>query len=119
MKQDYPESTILVISMGFLLLHVVYGWQWALVISFAVGVTGILSRPLSKQIEAVWLKLTQVLSYIMPSILLAAVFYLVVFPVALMSKIFVKDPLMLTSGYDTCFVTVERKFEKQDFEKLW
>ena len=119
MKRDTSKSTMLVISMGFLILYLLFAWQWAVIVSLAVGLMGIISSALSKKIEWAWMKLAHILSYIMPSILLGIIFYLILFPISLISKLFTKDPLMLSRKYSTYFVSIEKEFDKSSMEKLW
>src|SRR5689334_4912420 len=119
MKKDTSSTTMLVISMGFLGLYLIFAWKWAVFVSLAVGLTGILSDVLSKKIEWAWMKLSRILSYIVPSILLGLLFYLFLFPLSLLSKLFTKDPLMLSDKYSSYFVNVERKIDKASMEKPW
>jgi hypothetical protein len=113
------KSTILVICIGFLTLYLIFSWQWALITSFVVGLVGILSDTLSRIIEKGWMQLARILGYIIPSILLSIVFYLFLFPISLISKLFTKDPLMLSNKYKTYFVTIDKEVEKNCFEKIW
>ena len=119
MKTDSSKSTILIISMGFLILNLVFNWQWAIYVSLIVGVIGVISTFLSKKIEWVWMKLTQLLEYIIPNILLSIVFYLFLFPISLISKLSSKDPLMLSNKYKTYFIDVNKEVYKKSFEKIW
>lgn len=119
MKTDTSKATILVISMGFLILYVVFLWQWALIVSLIVGITGILSTYLSRKIEWFWIKLARLLGYIFPNILLTIVFFLFLFPISLLSKFFKKDPLMLSSKYETFFLNVPERLDKESFKKTW
>ena len=119
MKKDSSASTLLVISMGFLALHMIFDWHWTLYTSLSVGLIGIFSSWLSTKIEWLWMKLAKVLSFIVPNILLSIVFFLFLFPIALLSRLFSKDPLMLSSKYDSYFVEVKKKFSKEDFKKIW
>jgi hypothetical protein len=119
MKKDTSKSTILVISMGFLFLHLIFSWKWAVILSLVIGVAGILSPFLSKKIEWGWMKLANVLGYIIPNILLSIVFYLFLFPISLLSRIFNKDQLMLSKEYNTYFIDVNKKMDKKYFEKIW
>jgi ABC-type dipeptide/oligopeptide/nickel transport system permease subunit len=96
MKIDTSKSTILVISMGFLVLHLLFSWQWAVLISLLVGVIGITSPYLSGKIESIWMKFAKILGYIIPNVLLSIVYYLFLFPISALSKLFNKDPLMLS-----------------------
>ncbi|HCW08656.1 MAG TPA: hypothetical protein DGG95_14955 [Cytophagales bacterium] len=119
MKIDTSKSTILIISMGFLMLYWVFSWQWAVSVSLIVGVVGILSTYLSKKIESVWMKIAQLLGYIIPNILLSLVFFLVLYPISLLSKLFRKDPLMLSKEYGTYFIDINKEMDKKSFEKIW
>jgi hypothetical protein len=119
MKTDTSKSTILVISMGFLILFILFSWHWALITSLATGIVGIISGSLSRIIERGWMKLSQILSHIIPSILLGIVFYLFLFPISLISKLFTKDPLMLSNKYKTHFIAINKEFDKNSFEKIW
>ena len=119
MEKDTSKSTILVISTGFLILYLIFSWQWAVLTSLIVGIIGIISGTLSRLIEKGWMELARLLSYIVPSILLGIVFYLILFPTALISKLFTKDPLMLSDKHKTYFIDINREVEKKSFEKIW
>jgi hypothetical protein len=105
--------------MGFLTIYLVFAWQWAVIISLIVGVVGILSSFLSKKIEFVWMKLARLLGYIIPNILLSIVFFLFLFPMSLLSRLFRKDPLMLSREYRTYFIDVKGEVDKKSLEKMW
>jgi len=119
MKTDTSKSTILIISMGFLILYLIFAWQWAIIVSLTVGVIGILSSYLSRKIEWVWMKFAQLLEYIIPNILLSIVFFLILFPISLFSKLFHKDPLMLSKKYKSYFIDINHEMDKNSFEKIW
>ena len=105
--------------MGFLVLYLIKEWHWAVIVSLSVGIIGIISPFLSRKIEWGWMKLGKLLGYIVPNILLSIVFYLVLFPLSLLSRIFSKDPLMLSKDHETYFVDVEKEMDRKDFEKIW
>ena len=105
--------------MGFLILHLLFSWQWAVIIALVVGIVGIISGILSRIIEKWWMQLARILSFIIPAILLGIVFYLFLFPISLISKLFTKDPLMLSNKYKTYFISIDKEFDKKSFEKIW
>jgi hypothetical protein len=119
MKTGTTKSTILIISMGFLTLFLLFQWQLALFLSLLVGITGIISSYLSERIEWVWMKLAQLLAYIMPNLLLSIVFFFLLFPISLLSKLFTKDPLMLSNKHNSYFIEVKENVNKDNFEKVW
>ena len=115
-----PVKTILTISVGFLVVFLATEWKWAIYISLIIGLIGMFSPFLSKKVDFLWMKLAWVLSLIVPKVLLSLIFYLFLFPIAALSKLFgAKDPLMLKNSNESTFRTEEKVFEKSTFEKMW
>jgi len=119
MKTDTSKSTILIISMGFLILYLVFLWHWAVIVSLVVGFIGILSSYLSKKIEWAWMKFAKLLGYIIPNVLLTMVFFFVLFPISIIYRFFNKDPLMLSNKHNTYFIDINMERDKKSFEKVW
>lgn len=115
-----PAQTLLVITVGFIVLYVFSSWKWTIYVALGIGLIGVFSPFLSKQIETVWMKLAYVLSLIVPNILLTIVFYLLLFPIALLSRMFgEKDPLQLKNNKKSLFKDRKTQFNKAYFEKMW
>jgi hypothetical protein len=115
-----PVKTCLTIAMGFVVVYLATKWNGALLVSLGVGGIGMFSEYLSKKVDFLWMKLTWVLSLIVPNILLGAVFYLFLFPISILAKIFSKkDPLLLKNSQNSTYVLSNKAFGKQHFEKPW
>ena len=115
-----PAKTVLTIVVGFVFLYLVTQMKWCLTVAFLVGLVGIASDFLAKQIEWVWMKLALVLSYIVPNIVLTLIFYVFLFPIAVLNKIFgKKDPMNLKNTATSLFKTNPKTFDKAYFEKHW
>jgi hypothetical protein len=113
-------KTVLVISTGFVLIYLITGWNWAIIVSFVIGLSGILSEFLSRKIDFVWMKLAGFLGLILPNILLGIVFYLFLFPISVLSRLFgERDPLCLKNIRKSMFVASNKQFDKESFEKTW
>ncbi len=113
-------KTVLTISVGFILIYLITKAQWALQVAFIIGLIGVLSDYLSQKIEYLWMKLSWVLSKIVPNILLGTVFYVFLFPLSLASKIFgKKDNLKLKNKSATVYVETNKTFDKHSFENPW
>ena len=119
MNNEKRFETILTISIGFLILFLIFKHNTFLHISLVVGIIGLLSSYLSKIIVTVWFTLAEVLGMIVPKIVLGLVFYLFLFPISLLAKIGKRDILMLSKKYQSYFVDRIKKAEKSDFEKTW
>jgi hypothetical protein len=115
-----PVKTMLTISIGFLVIFIITKLNWALLIALVIGLIGLFSSFLSKQIEFLWTKLSLFLGLIVPNILLSAIFYLFLFPIAVLSKIFGKnDSFKLKNNADSVFISSNKEFNKNSFEKPW
>lgn len=123
MKKPDPTpsaSTILVISMGFLFLHLIFDWPWALYTSFCVGAAGILSSRLGNLIAAAWMGLAAVLGSIVPRIVLTLIFFCLLTPLAAVYRLRSGDPLRLKDHYETLFEDpVSKTVDRGLFEKIW
>lgn len=113
-------QNILVICIGFLALFLLWQWQWALYVSFAVGIVSILSPFLAKKIVAGWELLALGLSYIMPNILLSFIYFLLLTPLALLARVFRKDPpISHKTPLKSNFKVVDKKFGPSSLENPW
>lgn len=105
--------------MGFLGLYYIFSWDWAIIVSFIVGMTGLISQYLGNIIIWVWEKISMVLQFIIPNILLAIIFFFILSPLAILYRLVKKDPLMLKKDYKTFFINIEQEPPKDSFEKTW
>lgn len=115
-----PEKTMLTLTVGFLALfgytqNHLFFWM-----AFILGGIGIFVPFLAKGIDLVWMKLALILGMIFPKIMLTLLFYLILFPIATLSKIFSKNrPLVLENPSKSTFTEVNQKFSPHFFEKIW
>lgn len=115
-----PAKTVLTISTGFILIYLLTGWNWSIMVSLVIGFAGIFSNYLSSKIDFIWMKLAWMLGLIVPNILLGIIFYLFLFPISVLSRLFgEKDPLHLKNKHDSMFITNDKHFNKRSFEKTW
>ena len=119
LKSD-PVKTCLTISVGFLVVYLITKAQWPLTVALVVGLIGMLSGFLAKKVDWLWMQLARALSFVVPNILLSAVFYLFLFPVALLARLFGKsDPLLLKNSKSSTYKAENKVFEKESFENPW
>ncbi|WP_299763675.1 SxtJ family membrane protein [uncultured Dokdonia sp.] len=119
-KELTPSKTVLTIVVGFLVIYMITKLSWALWVAITIGVLGMLSSFIALKIQDLWMGLSTVLSRIIPPILLSVIFFVILFPVALLSRLFGdKDPLQLKKTDKSLFKTVDKPFSKDTFEKTW
>lgn len=119
MKTESSKSTILVIVTGFIALHLAFSWQWPVIVSLFIGVIGIVSSRLRNKIEWAWMKLSELLGYFIPNIILTIVFFCILTPLSFLFRLFNKDVLMLSNVYNSYFIDVEQEIHNESFEKPW
>ena len=118
-KSD-PSRTVLTISMGFLAICFFTKIEWTLHASLIIGIIGIFSNYLSKKIEFLWFKLAWILGLIIPNFLLTIIFYLLLYPIALLSKLFKNsDSLQLKNNSESTFTLCNKEFDKKSFKNPW
>ena len=119
-KLNYKQNlqTILIITVGFVALYIYFRIDIYLYISLVIGLIGIVSDYLTDKVVWVWNKISWLLSKIVPNILLSIIFYLILYPISILSKIFgEKDTLNLKNTKNTLFIETNKEFNKIDFEK--
>jgi len=120
MRDHKPYITVLTIVAGFLVVFLIAKNTWALWVALGVAAAGLISSWLASIIHKAWMGLAHLLGLVVPNILLAAVFYLLLFPLALLSRLFGhKDPLHLKPGASTLFKTYDKAYTAADLEKPW
>lgn len=113
-------KTILVISLGFLALYLLFRTNLFLHVALVISVLSVLSEGIANRIAGVWLKLATLLSYIVPNIILSLVFFCLLTPIALLQKLFKKNTAFgLSNKLKSTFVDSNKSIDKTHFEKPW
>jgi len=118
--QNKSKETVLVITVGFLILYMIFKVKVFLSLALIIGVAGVLSSWLSEKIHFFWHKLSLLLGKVSNGILLTLVFFLVLTPVGLFRRLFKKnDMTRIDRGQQSNFTEREHSFTKQDLENTW
>lgn len=119
MNREKKLEAVLVIAAGFMLLFFAFKFKWLLLVAFFVAALSALSDSALHAITWFWFKLAHVLGWLNTRILLALVFYLFLFPVALVVKLFNKDGLKLKNKDVSCFSPRNHTYKAEDLENTW
>ena len=115
-----PAKTVLTVCVGILVFYFFSKLEWLLYTALIIGIIGVFSTYLSMVIDNLWMKLAWLLSYIFPTIMLSLVFFLIVFPLAILYKLFSRtDNLMLKNRKESLLMGTNKLFTKTSFEKPW
>lgn len=115
-----PSKTILTITVGMLIIFLFSENNLFLQISLIFGIIGLTSRLLSEKIEVLWFKIAELLSFIVPNILLSVIFYVFLFPLSIFSKLIGnKDLLKLKNKNHSTYIHNVKKFDSKSFDNPW
>ncbi|NRA11480.1 MAG: hypothetical protein HRT57_05965 [Crocinitomicaceae bacterium] len=113
-----PVKTSLVICLGFTVIGLLIDQMWPFIVALSVGGIGATIPWLASKIEQVWFGIAKVMSYIVPNVLLTAIFFAFLFPMAMLVRVFKKsDALKLKNKYESMYVTPTSKFDVESFER--
>ena len=126
LTREKKVEAILVIVLGFLIIFFGFKYfkgvqhDWMLYVSGVVGVLSMMSDTIMNGITWVWFKIAEVMgTYIMGPLLLGIVFFLILFPISVLARIFSKDDLMLKRRDDSYFVDRSHAYTAKDIENIW
>jgi hypothetical protein len=113
-------KTILVIVIGLTALAWIFKIPYLTEIAFWIGVIAVFIPPAAKAIEWFWLKLALGLGWINSRILLSIIYFVFLMPIALLSRFFTKDPLMLKAKNSaSLYANRNHRYSKKDLENIW
>ncbi len=120
-------KTILVIVTGFMVIawilfvkEYIKAAEILAKIAIGIGLVSAFIPIAARGIEWVWLKFAHVLGWINSKILLGLIFFLFLMPIALLSRLFTKDPLKLKGReMKSLFTDRNHLYTKEDLENIW
>lgn len=113
-------ESILAITTGLVVIGLIFKIKVLFTIAAIVGICGLILPPVARIIAFLWMKLAMILGYINSRILLSIVFYLFLFPIAMVARLFNKDILQLKpkkSG--SYFSDRDHEYNSEDFKYPW
>ena len=115
-----PTKTVLIIVVGFSVIYYITNAKEFLLVAIGLGGAGALSTWVAMKIDFLWMKLSYLLSLVVPNIILSVVFFLFLTPIALLSRVFgQKNPLGLKNLNDSQFKDHKQQIDQSWFEKPW
>ncbi|MBK8558143.1 MAG: hypothetical protein IPL65_21480 [Lewinellaceae bacterium] len=117
MKKTYEH--ILAIVTSFVALSWYTGQHWLLGAAVLIGLAALFSRQLADLMASVWMGLAEMLGRIVPRLLLTLIYFLLLLPLALLSRVGGKDQLLLKKPTKTAFKDRNKTFDPSDFYKTW
>ncbi len=118
-KSERPKETCLVIMTGLLVFWWISKADMLVYMAIAIGVIGAFVPFLAKWIDWAWYKLAEGMGWVMSKVLLSAVFFLFLAPIAFLYKLSKKDTLQLRRKPDTYWTERNHQYSGEDLDKVW
>jgi hypothetical protein len=119
MIKEKTTETCLVLSTGFILLYLIFRLEVFLIASFVIGIIGVFIKPLANPITWFWLKLGEMMGFVISKVILTIVFFIFLLPIATLYRIVKKDTLDLKNSKVSMWKDQNRKFATKDLENIW
>jgi hypothetical protein len=119
MEKKKILETSLVLTTGFLIIYLLGSKEIFLYLALAFGLTGIFIKPLAKLITFLWFKLADALNFVMSRLILAIVFFAILYPISIMQSFFSRDKMYLRKSVKSTWVERNYSYKKADLENIW
>ena len=115
-----PSLTLLTIIFGLMVLNLFLDNNNIFYLTLILSGLGVFSSNISLIIEKIWFKISFILSQIIPNILLSLLFFLILTPVALLSRLFKSQTDFISkNNRNSMFKLQKKSFDKKSFERAW
>lgn len=125
MDKSRSAETILVISLGFLGLFLVFHFRrdtdyfWMLYTAFSIGAVGLASKWLREQIHVFWFWIAEKMGYVMSRLLLSIVFFIFLIPFGFLARLFRKDLMFMKKSARSYYKKRNHLYSFEDLENPW
>lgn len=123
LTREKELETILTICVALVVVFIFskQHHKFWLTISVVLGLIGMFSKYLTSKLAWAWIKLSEGMGAVSSRIILSLVFFVFLFPVAMLSRLFGnKNSLQLKKPEGTTYYfTRNHKFEAKDLENVW
>lgn len=125
-KKEENSKVILVMIAGFLIISAYLEFRtekqdlskYIRYTALGVGAASFFP-PLERLIVWIWDKIALVLGWINTKIILSVVFFVLLTPFGILSRLFSKSNLKLKNDSNTTFVERNHTYTKKDLENIW
>jgi len=119
MKSQKSTETILVLVLFQIVVFFYTQKPVWLYTAFALGLLGLLIPFAADKIHFAWMKLAQMLGYVMSRVLLTLIFFLFLLPLSILSKLFSKNSIIARPKGDSYFKERNFIYTSESLENLW
>ena len=109
----------LVIVTGLVIMYFIFHSVYWLYAAAGIGLISLMIPFAGNLIVKGWFKISELLGWINSRVLLSIIFYVFLFPIAIVARFFSKNALNLKNIQPTLYETRNHKYVKSDLENTW
>jgi len=115
------HKTITVLTLACLVAYLIFEGTWLLVVAIALCLGNAAESRITTAIAAYWMRFAAILGRVNTRIILSAMFFLVLTPIAFLYRLFNREKVehFRVNRRSSYFDDVQKTFGREDFEKLW
>jgi hypothetical protein len=118
--KEKNQETILAIVLGLLVIGFLTKINILNIISISLIIVSLFFNSIAGYITWVWLKFSHMMGWVMSKVLLSVIFYLFLFPIALLARLFKKDDLQLKkTTHQTYYSVRNHMYIGEDLKNPW
>ncbi len=119
MGKEKNLEAILVICLGLIVFYLILDIRVLLMISIFLGLSGLFIPFVAKWVAKGWYGLSHVMGFVMSKVILSIVFFVFLFPMALISRAGGKLSIKLKKSPGSYWSIRNHTYKKEDLENMW
>jgi hypothetical protein len=121
MGEKNIQKNILVIIIGLLTIYYIFDVQYLDIIAYSIGAMSIIFPAVAFGIDWLWGKIGFVMGWVNSKVILTVLFFFILFPIALLRRIFASKVLQLKKPADIKSLYKNRNhlYRKEDLADTW
>ncbi len=119
MNREKKLESVLIIAAGFIVFFFIFKIKIFLLVALLVAIFGAMSKLFTDGLTWIWFKLSEVLGWLNARILLSIVFFIFLFPMALLMKAFGKSSIQLKKDKKSYYFERDVTYKPEDLENVW
>lgn len=112
-------EAILTIAAALLIFYFILEVEVLIPIALGLMLVGLIFKWLSSKLIWLWFKMSEGMGYVMSRVILSIVFFLFLFPIAMLSRLFRKDLLKLRKSGESNYTVRNYTYTPSDLENPW
>ena len=118
--KEKTYKTILVIVIGLLCLSFIFNSSLLVKISTVLGFLALIHVRMANMIEYLWQQIAKVLGWINSRVLLTLIYYLILLPTSLLSRLFIKEnQIQRKKNSNSYYLDRDHNYTAEDMKNVW